>query len=112
LGACRDEPKLGSLFDDQIIALSYAAPADGGNDPPGSTTITVTPGLQCAGQYDTYDIGIVNNSGSLNLDVIIPIIAEHNIDVAQRTNRKDYAIVGADDHEGPCNPERKRGLRH
>lgn len=112
LVACREQPQLGPLFDDQIIALSFAGPADSGNDPPGSTNITVTPGLKCIGQHDTYDVGVLSNSGQLNTDALTHIIAQHNIDVVQRTDRKDYAIAGPDEHEGPCNPERRRGRRY
>lgn len=100
--SCREKPELGPLFEDKIVALSFSTPADAGNDPPGSTVATVTPGLKCVGPYDTYDVGIVNNTGSLDTDALIHIITEHNIDVVQRTDRKDYAIAGPYDSEGPC----------
>lgn len=102
---CREKPELGSLFDDQIIALSFAAPVYGGNDPPGSARSTITPGLKCTGQHDTYDVGIVNNTGRLNTDALIYVIAEHNLDVVRRTGRKDYAIANSSGG-GPCYTKR------
>ena len=64
--------------------------------------------MKCVGQYDTYDVGIVNNTGSLDTDALIHIITEHNIDVVRRTDSKDYAIAGTDDSEGPCYTRRTR----
>lgn len=106
--SCREKPELGPQFEDKIVALSYSAPFDGGNDPPGSAKITVTPGLKCVGPHDTYVAGILNNTGSLNTDALFHIITEHNIDVVRRTDRKDYAIAGTDDSEGPCYTRRTR----
>ncbi|GAA0384913.1 hypothetical protein GCM10009093_09790 [Brevundimonas terrae] len=74
--------------------------------PPGSARITVTPSLKCVGPHDTYDAGILNNTGSLNTDALFHIIAEHNIDVVQRTDRKDYAIAGPNDSQGLCYTKR------